>query len=688
MKKRLLAWILVLMLTVTLLPTAALAEDAATSGNCGATGNESDVTWKYENGTLTISGTGAMADYGGWRAQPWAAYADQITKFVVEDGVTNIGAFATNGENKIEEYVIGKDVATIGTWGISADAAKTFSLMGNTYFKVIDGALLSADGTELYAYPGGMETVEEYVIPSTVTTILGGAFNGADMRKLFVPSSVTSFPSWSFQGCKAEYIDIDAPSIPGYIFTNHLSELKELRIGANVKIIDRHAFGFGGQNPPLEKVTFDSETLPVTQGYGSIFTGQNRLTMVDLSHCSEFEGNYRLLFKATNSQMIGFYFNTAESQSRLNGINEAYPKDNKVFDDNAVFAVLNGGIIPSWEGWYSEDFKLVTPVQDGCKFDGWYKNEACTEAVTADDPAAGQTYYAKWTDSVDEIPGKDEGKQMAVDLGSAVYGDTPSATVLFDGADELNEVKSDHDYFDAVINDMNVTITPKAGLQPGTYTDTLYVHTDAGAVHFITVTLTVTPKPEEQEADAALSGVLAAITGTNPFSDVPGGAYYNAAVRWAVKNGIASGTDAKHFSPDAACTRAQAVTFLWRAAGSPKPESSTMPFTDVPRDSYFYEAVLWAVENGITNGTSDTTFSPDAKCSRAQIVAFLWRSEGSPLAEGRNPFADVAANAYYADAVLWAVAEDITMGTSRTTFSPDDTCTRAQIVTFLWRCKK
>ena len=685
MKKRLLAWILVLMLAVTLLPTAALAEDAATSGNCGATGNESDVTWKYENGTLTISGTGAMADYGGWRAQPWAAYADQITKFVVEDGVTNIGAFATNGENKIEEYVIGKDVATIGTWGISADAAKTFSLMGNTYFKVIDGALLSADGTELYAYPGGMETVEEYVIPSTVTTILGGAFNGADMRKLFVPSSVTSFPSWSFQGCKAEYIDIDAPSIPGYIFTNHLSELKELRIGANVKIIDRHAFGFGGQNPPLEKVTFDSETLPVTQGYGSIFTGQNRLTMVDLSHCSEFEGNYRLLFKATNSQMIGFYFNTAESQSRLNGINEAYPKDNKVFDDNAVFAVLNGGIIPSWEGWYSEDFKLVTPVQDGCKFIGWYKDADFNTPLDEGAPVSGQTYYAKWTDSVDEIPGKDEGKQMAVDLGSAVYGDTPSATVLFEGSDELKEVKSDRNYFNADIDGMRVTITPKTGLQPGTYTDTLYVHTENGAVHFITVTLTVTPKPEEQEADAALSGVLAAITGTNPFSDVPGSAYYNAAVRWAVRNGIASGTDAKHFSPDAACTRAQAVTFLWRAAGSPAPALAENPFTDVKPSDYCYDAVLWAVENGIAKGTSASTFSPDAACTRGQIVTFLYRAAGSPAGYANSGYTDVPETSYCAAPVAWAVALRITSGTGTLTFSPDDLCTRGQIVTFLYR---
>ena len=172
------------------------------------------------------------------------------------------------------------------------------------------------------------------------------------------------------------------------------------------------------------------------------------------------------------------------------------------------------------------------------------------------------------------------------------------------------------------------------------------------------------------------------------FVDVPKGGYFEDAVDWAVENGITTGTDASHFSPDDVCTRAQAVTFLWRAAGCPQPKNRTMPFTDVPKSSYFYDAVLWAVEAGITKGTSDTKFSPDDLCTRAQIAVVLWRSEGSPLAEGRNPFADVAANAYYADAVLWAVAEDITMGTSRTTFSSDDTCTRAQIVTFLWRCKK
>lgn len=175
---------------------------------------------------------------------------------------------------------------------------------------------------------------------------------------------------------------------------------------------------------------------------------------------------------------------------------------------------------------------------------------------------------------------------------------------------------------------------------------------------------------------------------TGVFVDVATGSYYEDAVDWAVENGITKGTDNTHFSPDGICTRAQAVTFLWRAAGSPKPETRTMPFTDVPAGSYYYDAVLWAVENGITKGTSNTTFSPNMTCTRAQIVTFLWRSEKSPAAGTANLFVDVKSTVYYADAVLWAVKEDITKGTTNTTFSPDADCTRAQIVTFLWRCKK
>ena len=174
----------------------------------------------------------------------------------------------------------------------------------------------------------------------------------------------------------------------------------------------------------------------------------------------------------------------------------------------------------------------------------------------------------------------------------------------------------------------------------------------------------------------------------NEFIDLPAGSYYYDAVLWAVENGVTTGASASRFDPNGICTRAQAVTFLWRAAGSPNPETRTMPFTDVPVGSYYYDAVLWAVENGITKGTSDTTFSPNDTCTRAQIVSFLWRSEKTPVASSRNPFTDVKPGAYYLDAVLWVVESGITKGTTAMKFSPDADCTRAQIVTFLWRCKK
>ena len=173
-----------------------------------------------------------------------------------------------------------------------------------------------------------------------------------------------------------------------------------------------------------------------------------------------------------------------------------------------------------------------------------------------------------------------------------------------------------------------------------------------------------------------------------PFTDVAVTDYYYDAVLWAAENGITGGEDDTHFTPNAPCTRAQIVTFLWRAAGSPAPKSSDMPFEDVAAGSYYHDAVLWAVEQGITVGTSATTFSPDDTCTRAHIVTFLWRAQQSPAAGSANPFLDVASDAYYTDAVLWAVKNGITVGTNAagTTFSPDDDCTRAQIVTFLFRC--
>lgn len=171
----------------------------------------------------------------------------------------------------------------------------------------------------------------------------------------------------------------------------------------------------------------------------------------------------------------------------------------------------------------------------------------------------------------------------------------------------------------------------------------------------------------------------------NFFTDVYAEDYYYDAVLWAVQKGITGGMSDTLFAPNAACLRAQIVTFLWRTAGSPEPKSTNHPFADVPSGSYYEKAVLWAVENGITEGTSDTTFAPGTICTRAQGAALLYRAAGSPAVSGSASFTDVPADAYYADAVKWATEQGITKGISSTLFGPDETCTRAQIVTFLYR---
>lgn len=176
-------------------------------------------------------------------------------------------------------------------------------------------------------------------------------------------------------------------------------------------------------------------------------------------------------------------------------------------------------------------------------------------------------------------------------------------------------------------------------------------------------------------------GALMPVT---PFDDVPDDAYYTEAVYWAKRCGITNGVSSTCFAPNATCTRAQSVTFLWNAAGKPEPSSLTVPFTDVSADAYYYKALCWAVERKITNGTSGTTFSPNGIVTRAQAVTMMWRAAGSPEVAADQTFTDVPANAYYAAAVRWAAANKITTGTGNNCFSPAAPCIRAQIVTLLY----
>lgn len=197
--------------------------------------------------------------------------------------------------------------------------------------------------------------------------------------------------------------------------------------------------------------------------------------------------------------------------------------------------------------------------------------------------------------------------------------------------------------------------------------------------------LTGTLVPYVDDGMDYIPGVIGGNTGSFNFHDVSRLDYFYDAVKWAAENGIASGTGRYTFSPNAVCTRAQTVTFLWRAAGSPLPRYRVCPFTDVQPSDYYYNAVLWAVEQGITTGLNATTFGPDVTVTRGQVATFLYRAASAAKPSTFNPFTDVKTTAYNYNAILWAYDNRITTGTSDTTFSPDAYCTRAQIVTFLYR---
>ena len=241
----------------------------------------------------------------------------------------------------------------------------------------------------------------------------------------------------------------------------------------------------------------------------------------------------------------------------------------------------------------------------------------------------------------------------------------------------------------------SVTVSPKSASKGDTVTVT--VKPDSG---YVLETLTVTDKNGNEltlkdKGDGKYTFTMPAgkveVKATfmednsvlNFFYDVPNGAYFYEAVKWAVDKGITNGLSDTMFGPYASCTRAQIVTFLWRAAGSPEPKTMSS-FTDVPASAYYAKAVAWAVENGITNGMTETTFAPNATCTRGQSVTFLYRALGKKVESSAN-FTDVKSDAFYADAINWAVANNVTNGTSNTTFSPNADCTRAEIVTFLYR---
>ena len=279
-------------------------------------------------------------------------------------------------------------------------------------------------------------------------------------------------------------------------------------------------------------------------------------------------------------------------------------------------------------------------------------DSTCTVSVTRRSSSSGSS-SSNPTYSVTTLSKSENGK-VSLDKSTAKKGDTVTVTVTPDAGYQLDKL---------TVTDKNGNVLKLTDKGDGKYSFTM------------------------PDGKVEIKAVFAKKVETSPFGDVSTDAYYYKAVQWAQEKGITDGISSDLFGPKQPCTRSQIVTFLWRAAGSPEPKGTAAGMTDVVPDSYYAKAVAWAVENGITTGTAEGTFSPDATCTRAQAVTFLARAQNAK-ATGKTAFSDVPAESYFADAVAWAQANGVTTGTSETTFSPDNDCTRAQIVTFLYRANQ
>lgn len=384
----------------------------------------------------------------------------------------------------------------------------------------------------------------------------------------------------------------------------------------------------------------------------------------------------------------GFYeiFFGVEAESGYSTLTGAYAASGNVADGQPIGAVVKTGLaddtaVSKKISFYSDNavVSVVTTNQDsivmpaapekaGYTFQGW-SNGSNTYSEGASVTISGDTdFHAQWRKN-------DSGSSSTSGSSSSSGRYTVSVEDADHGSIQVSPSRADRG------DTVTITVNPDEGYA----LESLIVRDSNGGSIDVERQSDTRYTFEMPSGRVTIEAEFVRIEEDGlPFADVPANTEYYDAVAWAVENGVTTGTSATTFSPNNACTRAQMVTFLWRAVGSPAPESTVNPFTDVSASDYCYEAVLWAVEKGITNGTSATTFSPDAIVTRGQTVTFLYRHDGSAMT-GSSGFADVAADAYYADAVAWAVSEGVTNGTSATAFSPDDACTRAQIVTFLYR---
>ena len=533
----------------------------------------------------------------------------------------------------------------------AADPAKIYNygkMAGNNRPETANNFMMTAPGTGTATYPGSTNS------PSATTYTVSFDANGGTgtMADVTGISGSYTLPANGFTAPAGQQFKGWATSASGTVITG-----TSITVSTDTKL---YAIW---------------EPIPVTTYTVSFDANGGTGTMADVTGIS---GSYTLpangftapagqQFKGWATSASGTVITgtsiTVSADTTLYAIWEPIP----VTEYTITFDVNGGsGTIPSQTTSGQKLSSLPTATRSGSySFDGWYTSGG-TQITTAYVFSANTTVYAHWTYTGGSSSGVVSAPTYPITVDKSVNG---SVSVSNGSA----------------VKDASVTITVKP--DKGYTLETLTVLDKNGYA------LELTEKNGRFTFKMPASAVIVKATFMddntmlNLFVDVKASDYFYDAVLWAAEKGVTSGTDALHFSPNAPCTRAQIVTFLWRAAGSPAPKNMSS-FADVPADAFYAKAVAWAVENGITGGTGDGKFSPDATCTRAQAVTFLYRASGAPAVSGNAAFSDVATNAYYAAAVKWAEKNGITGGIGGGLFGSNNNCTRAQIVTFLYRSVK
>ena len=650
-----------------------------------------------ESATATVTkgtGNGVVDGFPGENENNYIVYNQpDIKELIIDDGITEYNG--TDRMNQLEEVTIGKDLITIGDRAFenSYDYREfTVTFDEGSQLKSIGDRAFSFTDLTTITLPDSVETIGDNAfsncrsltsinIPDGVTSIGGGAFGSCKaLTNISIPDSVTaigdsafsycsslnsitlgnrvkSIGTYTFQDCTA-LTNISIPNSVTGIGTgafNGCTSLKTLTLGSGVETIDNNTFQ--GCN------LLTDFTLP--SGLKSIgdnaFNGCAALTKVDMPDSVTYlgAGAYQNCTSLTSATL-------SEKLSEMN---------------NSVFAGCTGlttvtlpDLVNNIGNYLFQGCSKLVSVYTGdyIQFVGSSNFDGCSDSLTVYGyPGSYMEVYCETYDinfaARSDAPASGAGIEN-ITSSTGVNPETGEVCTVI--TITLSDGRTQKFYLDNEVNSIE-DITSRPGFDP-----------DGKPCTVVTISMTNGDVERFYVYDGK-DGEDGETVVTPAFTDVPATAYYADAVAWAVANGITTGTDENTFSPNAPCTRAQVVTFLWRAMGSPEPRSAGT-FTDVDASSYYAKAVRWALENGITSGTSATTFEPNAVCTRAQVVTFLMRAlDGRSY--GSAGFADVAASSYYADAVAWAVANGITDGTGATTFSPDTQCNRAQIVTFLYR---